>query len=58
MNALNMEIFQSLTEDAVELANAANEIRDKENSEEELAMVAESKQYDRWKVIAGVENEK
>ena len=25
--------------------------------EEELAMVAESKQYDRWKVIAGVENE-
>lgn len=54
MNALNMEIFQSLTEDAVELVNAADEIRDKENSEEELAMVAESKQYNRWKSIAGV----
>jgi polyhydroxyalkanoate synthesis regulator phasin len=54
INALNMEIFQSLTEDALELANAADEIRDKENSEEELAMVAESKQYNRWKSIAGV----
>ena len=57
INALNMEIFQSLAEDALELVNAADEIRDKENSEEELAMVAESKQYARWKVIAGVKNE-
>ena len=54
INALNIETFNSLVEDAVELVNAADEIRDRKEPEEELAVAAESKQYNRWKSIAGV----
>ena len=49
------KVYEKLAEEAKEIyAASPDEQEPEQEPEEELAMVAESKQYDRWKVIAGV----
>ena len=49
------KVYEKLAEEAKEIyAASPDEQEPEQEPEEELAMVAESKQYNRWKVIAGV----